>query len=63
MSDGIMERGGVAALADAMQLGTRQLGRLFNAELGVTPALWQTQRLLLAKQLLHDSALRDHRRC
>jgi len=58
MSDGIMERGGVAALADAMQLGTRQLGRLFNAELGVTPsALWQTQRLLLAKQLLHDSAL------
>ncbi|MEZ5455676.1 MAG: AlkA N-terminal domain-containing protein [Lysobacteraceae bacterium] len=58
MSDGIMERGGVAALAEAMRLGPRQLGRLFNAELGVTPsALWQTQRLLLAKQLLHDSAL------
>lgn len=58
MSDGIMERGGVAALAEAMQLGARQLGRLFQAELGVSPsALWQTQRLLLAKQLLHDSAL------
>lgn len=58
LSDGIMERGGVSALAKTVGLSTRQLSRLFQRELGVTPmAMWQTQRLLLAKQLLHDSRL------
>ncbi len=58
LSDGIMERGGVSALAQTVGLSTRQLSRLFQRELGVTPmAMWQTQRLLLAKQLLHDSRL------
>jgi AraC family transcriptional regulator of adaptative response / DNA-3-methyladenine glycosylase II len=54
-------------IADGLPLGQiaarvgiteRHLRRLFVAEYGVTPVAWaQTQRLLLAKQLLTDTAL------
>jgi AraC family transcriptional regulator of adaptative response / DNA-3-methyladenine glycosylase II len=49
----------VEALAAELGLGSRQLHRVVEAEYGVSPlGLAQTQRLLLAKQLLTDTSLR-----
>ncbi|MEZ4280263.1 MAG: AlkA N-terminal domain-containing protein [Myxococcota bacterium] len=46
------------AFADRLGVGSRQLRRLFNQHLGASPiAVVQTQRLHLAKQLLHDTDL------
>ncbi|MDO5626523.1 MAG: AlkA N-terminal domain-containing protein [Pseudomonadota bacterium] len=48
----------IAALAARLGVSERHLRRVFEAELGVSPLAWlQTQRLLLAKQLLADTAL------
>ncbi|ASK36148.1 DNA-3-methyladenine glycosylase 2 family protein [Alloalcanivorax mobilis] len=58
LDDGAAEATSVADLA--MQLGVtdRHLRRVFSAEFGVTPIAYaQTQRLLLAKRLLTDTAL------
>ena len=45
-------------IAAGFEISARQLRRIVKAELGVTPiALIQTRRLLLAKQLLTDTAL------
>ncbi|MCW5662505.1 MAG: helix-turn-helix domain-containing protein [Piscinibacter sp.] len=48
----------LAALAERLGVSDRHLRRIFAAEHGVTPLQYlQTRRLLLAKQLLTDSAL------
>jgi AraC family transcriptional regulator of adaptative response / DNA-3-methyladenine glycosylase II len=45
-------------LADKLGVTDRQMRRVFHEEFGVSPIeYWQTQRLLLAKQLLTDSRL------
>jgi len=49
---------GVEALAARLGIGERQLRRLFDQHLGVSPiAVAQTRRVLFAKQLIHDSRL------
>src|SRR5436305_5211090 len=48
----------VAALADKLGLGERQLRRLFDKHLGVPPiAVAQTRRILFAKQLIQETRL------
>jgi AraC family transcriptional regulator of adaptative response / DNA-3-methyladenine glycosylase II len=55
---GALDEGDVAALASRLGLGERQLRRLFHQHLGASPVtVAQTRRVLLAKQLIHDSAL------
>jgi AraC family transcriptional regulator of adaptative response / DNA-3-methyladenine glycosylase II len=45
-------------LADRLGVTDRQMRRVFREEFGVSPVeFWQTQRLLLAKQLLTDSTM------
>ena len=45
-------------LAGKLHITDRQMRRVFHDEFGVSPVeFWQTQRLLLAKQLLTDSRL------
>ena len=45
-------------LAEKLNVTDRQMRRVFREEFGVSPVeFWQTQRLLLAKQLLTDSNL------
>lgn len=49
---------GVAALADRLGVGERQLRRLFDQHLGAPPiAVAQTRRVLFAKQLIQDTQL------
>ncbi|MFY2764136.1 AlkA N-terminal domain-containing protein [Arenimonas sp. MALMAid1274] len=58
IADGALSEGGVEALAAQVGVGGRQLRRLFLAEAGATPlAVHGTHRLLLAKQLLTETAL------
>lgn len=48
----------LSELADKLGVTDRQMRRVFRDEFGVSPVeFWQTHRLLLAKQLLTDSAL------
>lgn len=48
----------LAELADRLGVTDRQMRRVFREEFGVAPVeFWQTQRLLLAKQLLTDSRM------
>jgi AraC family transcriptional regulator, regulatory protein of adaptative response / DNA-3-methyladenine glycosylase II len=48
----------LAELAEKLDITDRQMRRVFHEEFGVSPVeLWQTQRLLLAKQLLTDSSM------
>ncbi|MCC7340997.1 MAG: helix-turn-helix domain-containing protein [Bryobacterales bacterium] len=50
--------GGLEAIADQFDLSSRQIRRIVQKELGVSPIeLIQTRRLLLAKQLLTETAL------
>ncbi|HEY3413997.1 MAG TPA: DNA-3-methyladenine glycosylase 2 [Armatimonadota bacterium] len=58
IEDGALTEGGVTALAAEMGVSDRHLRRAIQLEFGVSPiALAQTQRLLLAKRLLTDTAL------
>lgn len=58
IEDGALTEGGVTGLADALGVSDRHLRRVIQSEFGVSPvALAQTQRLLLAKRLLTDTAL------
>jgi AraC family transcriptional regulator of adaptative response / DNA-3-methyladenine glycosylase II len=53
-----LSEAGLADLASAVGVSERQLRRVFEAELGVSPiALAQTQRLLMAKRLMRDTDL------
>jgi AraC family transcriptional regulator, regulatory protein of adaptative response / DNA-3-methyladenine glycosylase II len=50
--------GGLDAIAARLGISDRHLRRVFNSEFGVSPhAFAQTQRLLMAKRLLTDTAL------
>jgi len=55
---GALDCASVDALAERLGLGERQLRRLFERHLGAAPvAVAQTRRVLLAKQLVHDTEL------
>src|SRR3981081_1167403 len=59
----LIEAGGlddddVEGLSDRLGVGARQLRRLFRQHVGASPiAVAQTRRVLLAKQLIHDTSL------
>ena len=58
IENGILDDGGIEALAARIGVTSRHLRRIFDAEFGVSPVEYaQTQRLLLAKRLLTDTAL------
>jgi len=58
IEDGILNESRVDSLAARLGVSDRHLRRVFQAEFGVSPvAFAQTQRLLLAKRLLTDTAL------
>jgi len=55
---GALDAGDVDGLADRLGVGERQLRRLFRQHLGASPvAVAQTRRVLLAKQLIHETRL------
>ncbi|MDP1630945.1 MAG: AlkA N-terminal domain-containing protein [Caulobacter sp.] len=55
---GALDSGDVEALAARLGVGDRQLRRLFKAHLGASPVgVAQTRRVLLAKQLIHETDL------
>jgi AraC family transcriptional regulator, regulatory protein of adaptative response / DNA-3-methyladenine glycosylase II len=55
---GALDEVGVDALAGRLGLGERQLRRLFRQHLGASPiAVAQARRVLLAKQLIHETQL------
>src|SRR5204862_5704664 len=58
IEDGTLKADGLDALATRLGITDRHLRRTFGAEFGVSPVEFaQTQRLLLAKRLLTDTAL------
>src|SRR3954471_15626395 len=58
MEDGTLDSAGLDTLATRLGITDRHLRRAFAAEFGVSPVQFaQTQRLLLAKRLLTDTAL------
>ena len=58
IDDGFLEERDLAALAAHLGVTDRHLRRVFQGEFGVAPVGYaQTQRLLLAKRLLTDTAL------
>ena len=55
---GVLDHGEVASLADRLEIGERQLRRLFRQHVGAAPVtVAQTRRVLLAKQLIHQTNL------
>jgi AraC family transcriptional regulator, regulatory protein of adaptative response / DNA-3-methyladenine glycosylase II len=55
---GALDEASVEDLASRLGVGERQLRRLFHQHLGASPvAVAQTRRVLLAKQLIHESPL------
>ena len=55
---GALDNSDVDSLAERLGVGERQLRRLFRQHLGATPiAVAQTRRILLAKQLIHETRL------
>jgi AraC family transcriptional regulator of adaptative response / DNA-3-methyladenine glycosylase II len=55
---GALDEGSVDALASRVGVGERQLRRLFQLHLGASPiAVAQSRRVLLAKQLIHETNL------
>ncbi|MEI7447510.1 MAG: Ada metal-binding domain-containing protein [Burkholderiales bacterium] len=58
IEEGALDEGGLPALARRLGVTDRHLRRVFDAQFGVSPIDWAlTQRLLLAKRLLTDTAL------
>src|SRR5688572_12180205 len=58
MEDCTLDKAGLDSLAARLGITDRHLRRAFGAEFGVSPVQFaQTQRLLLAKRLLTDTAL------
>jgi AraC family transcriptional regulator of adaptative response / DNA-3-methyladenine glycosylase II len=58
IESGALDAADVEALAARLGVGERQLRRLFRQHLGASPvAVAQTRRVLLAKQLIHDTHL------
>ena len=55
---GALDEGDVEGLATRLGVGERQLRRLFRRHLGASPiSVAQTRRVLLAKQLIHQTRL------
>jgi AraC family transcriptional regulator of adaptative response / DNA-3-methyladenine glycosylase II len=55
---GALDSASVDALAERLGMGERQLRRLFQQHVGATPvSVAQTRRVLLAKQLIHQTDL------
>jgi len=55
---GALDDASVETLAGRLGMGERQLRRLFRQHLGASPiSIAQTRRILLAKQLIHDTRL------
>lgn len=55
---GALDTGNAEALATRLGMGERQLRRLFRQHLGAAPvSVAQTRRVLLAKQLIHETDL------
>jgi AraC family transcriptional regulator of adaptative response / DNA-3-methyladenine glycosylase II len=55
---GALDENNLNAFAERLGLGERQLRRLFHQHLGASPvAVAQTRRVLLAKQLIHETQL------
>ncbi len=55
---GALDSGSVDQLSERLGLGERQLRRLFRQHLGASPVgVAQTRRVLLAKQLIHETHL------
>lgn len=55
---GALDGADVEALAERLGVGERQLRRLFRTHLGASPiSVAQTRRVLLAKQLIHETGL------
>src|SRR5579871_6457929 len=58
IESGALDDGDVEALAARLDIGGRQLRRLFRQHIGAAPVtVAQTRRLLLAKQLIHQTNL------
>jgi AraC family transcriptional regulator of adaptative response / DNA-3-methyladenine glycosylase II len=58
IDSGALDEAGVDQLADRLGVGERQLRRLFLRHLGASPiAVAQTRRVLIAKQLIHETEL------
>jgi AraC family transcriptional regulator of adaptative response / DNA-3-methyladenine glycosylase II len=58
IESGALDDGDVAALADRLNIGERHLRRLFRQHIGAAPVtVAQTRRVLLAKQLIHQTQL------
>jgi AraC family transcriptional regulator of adaptative response / DNA-3-methyladenine glycosylase II len=58
IEDGVLDEGGIEHLAARVGVTSRHLRRIFETQYGVSPIEYaQTQRLLLAKRLLTDTAL------
>jgi AraC family transcriptional regulator of adaptative response / DNA-3-methyladenine glycosylase II len=58
IESGALDDGDADALAGRLGVGERQLRRLFRKHLGASPiAVAQTRRVLLAKQLIHQTRL------
>src|SRR3990170_3222502 len=55
---GALDEEGLDRLAERLGVGERQLRRLFRQHLGASPvSVAQTRRVLLAKQLIHETQL------
>lgn len=58
IEQGALDDGGMAELVDKLGVGERQLRRLFAEHVGASPlTVAQTRRVLLAKQLIHETRL------
>jgi len=58
MEDGEIDAGGLETIAAQFELSTRQIRRIVQKEMGVSPMeFMQSRRFLLAKQLLSETAL------
>lgn len=58
ISEGVLDEAGVDELASRLNIGTRQLRRLFIKQLGAPPiAVAQTRRLHFAKKLIDETKL------
>lgn len=58
IENGALDAGDVGLLSDRLEIGERQLRRLFRRHLGAAPiTVAQTRRVLLAKQLIHQTDL------
>jgi AraC family transcriptional regulator of adaptative response / DNA-3-methyladenine glycosylase II len=58
IAEGELDGASVAAFAERLGIGERQLRRLFKQHLGASPiTVAQTRRVLFAKQLIHETQL------